>query len=744
MSSISSLTSSSSSSGSSSSSSTQSIYNGHIFGLASGLDVDSIVSGLTTDVQGEIDKADQQKQTLQWKQTDYQAVATALNTFNSTYLALSGSSSITGTNALQTYTASSDNAAVTAVAQQGADGTARSITVYQNAAAASISSSTASQTVTGQASATPTSASSLSALENDGFTLTVDGVSETIKLTAAQASGITDTGSLVSALQSNINTAFGWSSDTSSPNSAKVVLSQDSTSGEVVFSAGAYTGGGSPVAYNTSFTVSGISSTDASGNLTSDTNGLYALLGTRSSQSNWLNRNLTVAQILSQNENVTLDGSGTYNVTVNGQTVALNGSDSIFTALSKLNSASTGVTLSYSSTTGVITASAANSGAAGNFSLGTGAAVSSAPSSGDDISTAFLEALGFSGGQASGQSTSALASQTDSSGNPLATAGQDAVFSIDGGATRMTRSSNSFTLDNVNYTINGSVSSSSPQKADISFTQDTGTAVKNIQNFVTAYNTLLSTITTYTNTKPDSDYQPLTDAQKAQMSDAQISDWNTKASAGVLFNDDTLNDLENELRDMVNQSVTTSDGTTISLADLGIRESTTDTGTDDTTPGQLVFDNGSTDTLVSMLQSHPQEVQDLFTMQSSTSYVINDTQTVTVGSVTENEQTYRKNTEGLAYRLQDIVSDFTQTGSTPSVQGKLISLLGDAGDGDQLNSIYDQITDVNSQITNLNQKMTDKKNALYAKFSTLESFMAQMNSQSGILSSLSGSSSSGG
>lgn len=719
MSSISSLTSSSSNS-SSSSTSTSNIYNGRIFGLASGLDVDSIVTGLVSDIQSEIDKEGQKKQTLQWKQTDYQSIVTALNAFNSSYLELSGSGSLTAPNALQTYTASSSNSSVvTATAAEGANGAAASITVYQNAATASVRSSASSNQITG--SVDLTNASNLTALEGKAFNFTVDGVSKSITLTADDVSSYNGA---AGALQHEIDTAFGWSSDSSSVNGERVKVSLDSSSGDVTFAAGSYTdGGGKNVSYNTSFSVS--AATDSSGNTV--TAGMSALLGTTTAQSNRLNRNESVQDLL-KSEGITLSSS-TVDLNINGKSISLNATDSLFTALNTINSSDSGVTFSYSSTTGIMSATASDSGAAGNFTLlGSGS---------DETNTAaFLKGLGF-------QSSSLYA--TDSSTGeitttPLATTnGQDAVFSLDGGTSRMARSSNSFTVDGVAYTITGTVSSSDPQTANITFTQDTSTAVKNIQNFVSAYNTLLATITTYTNTKPDSDYQPLTDSQKSSMSDTAISDWNAKASAGVLFNDDTLNSLEQELRDMVSTSVTTSDGTTISLSSLGIRESTVNTGTDDTTPGQLVFDDGSTDTLVSMLQDHAQEVEDLFTKQSTTAYIVNDPSTVTVNGVTKNVQTVRKNSEGLAYRLSDIIADYTTEGDsgTSSSQGKLISLLGDANDGDKLNSIYDQITDANSQITDYKKKMTDKKNQLYSKFSTLESFMAKMNSQSGLLSSLS-------
>lgn len=84
-SSTSSNSSSSSSSSSLASGSTKSVTNySKITGLSSGLDIDSIVNGLMTAERVPLDKLEQQKQILEWQQSDYRTLNTALYTFETT------------------------------------------------------------------------------------------------------------------------------------------------------------------------------------------------------------------------------------------------------------------------------------------------------------------------------------------------------------------------------------------------------------------------------------------------------------------------------------------------------------------------------------------------------------------------------------------------------------------------------------------------------------------------------------
>ena len=54
-----------------------------ITGMASGLDVDSLVKGMMQPYNARVDKAKQDRDLLQWKQDAYRDTLTDLNTFKS-------------------------------------------------------------------------------------------------------------------------------------------------------------------------------------------------------------------------------------------------------------------------------------------------------------------------------------------------------------------------------------------------------------------------------------------------------------------------------------------------------------------------------------------------------------------------------------------------------------------------------------------------------------------------------------
>ncbi|MCX7614258.1 MAG: flagellar hook protein, partial [Clostridiales bacterium] len=82
------MSSVSSSSSSSSSSSLSGSFN-RITGLSSGLDTETTIKGLTQGTQTKIDKQKQKLQLLQWKQQEYQDIATKLNDFQNKYFGTS-------------------------------------------------------------------------------------------------------------------------------------------------------------------------------------------------------------------------------------------------------------------------------------------------------------------------------------------------------------------------------------------------------------------------------------------------------------------------------------------------------------------------------------------------------------------------------------------------------------------------------------------------------------------------------
>jgi flagellar hook-associated protein 2 len=200
------------------------------------------------------------------------------------------------------------------------------------------------------------------------------------------------------------------------------------------------------------------------------------------------------------------------------------------------------------------------------------------------------------------------------------------------------------------------------------------------------------------------------------MKDADITTWNNKAQTGILFSDSTLNNILDQMREMIYQPVTTSDGGSISLYQIGIT-----TTADYTQGGTLQID---TTALTTALQNNPGSIQQLFSKASDTYYSIDG------GSA----QTARKQEEGLGYRLQDIINDATKTGSYPYV-GSLVSIAGTATDTSTNYQLNEQLKQINDNITTYQQQLTSQQNRLYNQFTQLESAMEQMNSQSSMISS---------
>jgi flagellar hook-associated protein 2 len=634
------------------------ISNGRYWGLASGLDVDSIVTALVSNDQSRIDKANQQKQTIEWQQTAYQSIASSMTTFENDYLDIIGSNSILSSKTYAVYNASSDNSAISVIANSSAAAGQHVISVSNSAVAASVTGSQANSTITG--SQTP----ALADLNGASFNINVDGVTKNIMLSSSDS--YTDSNGhtqndLAGVLQSKINAALGID---------KVSVAADAD-------------GHISIAANSQYTSAVISVT--AGDTTSGGTDALGLMGMTNGVSNRINTGASVSSVFGGT--VTADSSGNFTATINGVNIAMNTSDSLDAAFSKINSSKAGVTIGYSSNTGKTSITSSSTGAAYAVDLS---------GNNNDNSRFFTAILGGSG---------------------TVTTGQDAIFNLDG--TNYSRSSNSFTIDGLTYTVNKSIDGSTAapaQTANISMKNDVSGTVKSMTDFVNAYNTLIMSINTQIAAKPDPNYSPLTDAQKSSMKDADITNWNNKAQTGILFNDDTLGNILDQMRNMIYQPVTTSDGKSISLYQIGIT-----TSADYTQGGTLQID---TDALTQALQNNPSSVQQLFSKASSTYYSIDGGST----------QAVRKQQEGIGYRLQDIINDATKTGAYPFV-GSLVSIAGTVTDTSTNYQLNNQLKQLSDNITTYQQNMTDKKNRLYKQFTQLETYMQQMNSQSSMLTS---------
>ncbi len=141
--------------------------------------------------------------------------------------------------------------------------------------------------------------------------------------------------------------------------------------------------------------------------------------------------------------------------------------------------------------------------------------------------------------------------------------GKNAIVSINGYETQ--QQGNNFTVNGTTFTINGTGS------ATVAVATDTSGITDKIQKFIDSYNTLIAAMNTKVNesraTAPNDKYTyylPLTDDQRAAMSDDQIKQWEDKAKQGLLQNDNILESCLQTLR--MNLAGTVS--TTTSLAGI--------------------------------------------------------------------------------------------------------------------------------------------------------------------------------
>ncbi|MCE5286511.1 MAG: flagellar filament capping protein FliD [Pelosinus sp.] len=283
--------------------------------------------------------------------------------------------------------------------------------------------------------------------------------------------------------------------------------------------------------------------------------------------------------------------------------------------------------------------------------------------------------------------------------------GQDALVKIDGVTT--TQSSNKFTMAGISYNLQSTGTST------VSVQNDTEAVIKSVKDFVSAYNTMLSSINTKVDEKYDSNYLPLTDDQKSAMKDDDISLWTTKAKTGLLHNDSTLKDLANSMRDAFSSSVSGIDGKYKSASSIGIT-----TSSDYTEEGKLYVDE---DALRKALQDDPDAVYKIFgTTDSSTS------------TTSTSSSSFNSSKNGIAVRLSNylkIAADSikSQAGTTAATTGDVSSVLGK------------QYKDYTTQITDMYTRLQNIEKGYYNTYSKMETALSKLNSQTSQLSSLLGS-----
>ena len=279
---------------------------------------------------------------------------------------------------------------------------------------------------------------------------------------------------------------------------------------------------------------------------------------------------------------------------------------------------------------------------------------------------------------------------------------QNAIFTVNDVLT--TRSSNTFELSGTTITINEKISSA----MIIDVTSDTKEVKDLVVGFVAKYNDMITKINDKLGERKNYDYKPLTSEQKEAMGDDEVEKWELEARKGGLRNDSTLENLTRKLRQALYESV---DGLGISLSDMGIQTSSTYTEA-----GKLVVDETKLD---KALQERPNEVIELFTKNSSTTY----------SSFTNESTRYKEN--GLGHRISDIIKDNIRiTRDDSNRKGYLIEKAGLATGVDASSEMANRILEMDDKIADLLDMLSKKEANYYAEFARMESAMSKYSSQS--------------
>lgn len=246
--------------------------------------------------------------------------------------------------------------------------------------------------------------------------------------------------------------------------------------------------------------------------------------------------------------------------------------------------------------------------------------------------------------------------------------------------------SNSFTIDNITYNVNGV--NPDGDLVSMSSSEDTKQTVEKLQAFINDYNKMMDDIYKSVTEKKNKDYPPLTEAQKEEMSEEEIEKWEKKAKEGMLKNDRELRNFMEDIKKVIFEPI---GDLGVTLRDIGIKSDD-----DYNKPGQIHLD------------------VDKFTK-----------------ALKEDGDLVYKATTGAFGKIKDVT--YKYAGSSGSI---FVKKAGMEKTSSAVNNLFsEQLKRQEAQIKNLTRKMKEKESDLYKKFARLEANMNKLNSQMSYLSS---------
>lgn len=271
--------------------------------------------------------------------------------------------------------------------------------------------------------------------------------------------------------------------------------------------------------------------------------------------------------------------------------------------------------------------------------------------------------------------------------------GTNASYTING--ITMNSTSNTFNQSGYSITLKQSFTDGN---VVISSTTDTDVIVDKVKSFVELYNGLIESLKGQISEKKRYDYKPLTDAQKAEMSEEDIEKWEEQAKKGLLRNDSAISKALSDMRTGIYDVETDLDSKFNTLFNIGIT-----TSFEDRTSGKLSIDE---DKLRKAIEENPNAVANLFTKGE----VKDET-----GKIVEKG--------GIVAQLR--TASKTAIDSIEEKAGKISS-------GENTYTLGKNIISVNKSIEDWKERLKKTEERYYKQFAAMENAINKANSQSSL------------
>lgn len=224
---------------------------------------------------------------------------------------------------------------------------------------------------------------------------------------------------------------------------------------------------------------------------------------------------------------------------------------------------------------------------------------------------------------------------------------------------------------------------------NLTVTKDVDSAVNKIKAFVEQYNAIVDDLGTKLTEKRYRDFNPLTDEQKSDMNEKDITQWEEKARSGLFRGDSLLSSIASSLRMVISDAVDTG-GKYKTLSSLGIT-----TSPDWKDNGKLYIDENK---LRAALADDPDAVMKFFNNESAI-----------------------KAEQGLAVKVDNMLK--TQMESIASTAGRNTI-------GADRSYLGKEISSMDDRISALQDRLISIEESYWNKFSAMERALQQMQSQS--------------